>query len=83
MEHQFTNALHHEKLVHEQIFGPKKSRAMNGVSSNEHASRQQWLATSWEYRRENISCCVTFALYTSLLEMAVPSLEFHCVLWFF
>jgi hypothetical protein len=56
---------------------------MNGVSSNEHASRQQQLATSWEYRWESISCCVTFAQYISLLEFAVPSVEFHCVLWFF
>jgi hypothetical protein len=64
-------------------FPKKKSRATNGVSSNEHASRQQRLATSWEYRRESVSCCVTFAQYTSLLEFAVLSLEFHCVLWFF
>jgi hypothetical protein len=72
------------KSVHEQIFRrKKKSRVTNGVSSNEHTSRQQRLATSWEYRRESISCCVTFAQYTSLLEFAVPSLEFHCVLWFF
>jgi hypothetical protein len=71
------------KLVHEQIFRKKKCRVMNGVSSNEHASRQQWLVTSWDYRRESISCCITFAQYTSLLEFAVPSLEFNCVLWFF
>jgi hypothetical protein len=32
-----------------------------GVSSKEHASRQQRLATSWEYRRESVSYCVTFA----------------------
>jgi hypothetical protein len=62
------------KSVHEQIFRKKKSRVTNGVSSNEHASRQQWLATSWEYRRESVSYYVTFAQYTS----AVPSLEFHC-----
>jgi hypothetical protein len=55
----------------------------NGVSSYEHASRQQRLATSWEYQRESVICCVTFAQYTSLLEFGVPSLEFHCVLWFF
>jgi hypothetical protein len=55
----------------------------NGVSSNEHASHQQRLATSWEYRRDSVSCSVTFAQHTSLLEFAVPSLEFHCVLWFF
>jgi hypothetical protein len=73
------------KSVHEQIFqgGNKKSQVTNGVSSNERASWQQHLATSWEYRRESISCCVTFAQYTSLLEFAVPSLEFHYVLWFF
>jgi hypothetical protein len=61
----------------------KPSRVTNGISSNEHASRQQRLATSWEYRRESVSCCVTFAQYTTLLEFAVPSLEFHRVLWFF
>jgi hypothetical protein len=54
----------------------------NGVSSNEHARRQQRLSTSWEYRRESVSCRVTFAQYTSLLEFVVPSLEFHRVLWF-
>jgi hypothetical protein len=59
------------------------SRVTNGVSSNEHASRQQRLTTSWEYRRESVSWCVTFAHYTSLLEFAVPSLEFRCVLCFF
>jgi hypothetical protein len=61
----------------------KTSRVTNGVWSNEHASRQQRLATSWEYRRESVSCCITFAQYTSLLEFVVPSLEFHCVLCFF
>jgi hypothetical protein len=61
----------------------KTSRITNGVSSNEHASRQQRLATSWEYRRESVSCCVTFAQYTSLLKFAAPSFEFHCVLCFF
>jgi hypothetical protein len=71
------------KSVHEQIFRTKKSRVTNGVSSNEHASRQQRLATSWVFRRESVSCCVTFVQYTSLPELAVPSLEFHCVLWFF
>jgi hypothetical protein len=59
------------------------SRVTNGVSSNEHASRQQRLATNWEYRRESVSWCVTFAHYTSLLEFAVPALESDCVLWFF
>jgi hypothetical protein len=61
----------------------KTSRVTNGVSSNEHASRQQRLATSWMYRRESVSCCVAFAQCTYLLEFAVPSLEFHCVLCFF
>jgi hypothetical protein len=42
----------------------KTSRVTNGVSSNEHASLQQRLVTSWEYRRESVSCCVTFAQYT-------------------
>jgi hypothetical protein len=32
------------------------SRVTNGVSINEHASRQQRLATSWKYRRESVSC---------------------------
>jgi hypothetical protein len=90
-----TNASPHEQIGsrtplitnksgHEQIFREKKtSRVTNGVSSNKHASRQQRLATSWEYRRERVRCCITFAHYTSLLEFAVPSLEFLCVLWFF
>jgi hypothetical protein len=80
VEPQFTNAFHHEQIGSREH---KTSRVTNGVSSNEHASRQQRLATSWEYRRESVSCCVTLAQYTSLLEFAVPSLEFHCVLWFF
>jgi hypothetical protein len=42
----------------------KKSQVMNSVSSNEHASQQQRMATSWEYQRESVSCCVTFAQYT-------------------
>jgi hypothetical protein len=71
------------KSVHVQIFRKKKkSRVTNSVLSNEHASRQQRLATSWEYQQESVSCCVTFTQYTSLLEFAVPSLEFHCVLCF-
>jgi hypothetical protein len=53
-----------KKSVHEQIFRKKTSRVTNGVSSNEHASRLQRLATSWEYWRESVSCCVTFAQYT-------------------
>jgi hypothetical protein len=61
----------------------KTSQVTNGVSSNEHTSRQQWLATSWEYRWESVSCCATFTQYTSLVEFAVPALAFHCVLWFF
>jgi hypothetical protein len=52
----------------------------NGVSVYEHASWQQRLATSWEYRRETIICWLTLAQYTSVLEFAMPSLEFHCVL---
>jgi hypothetical protein len=71
------------KSVHKQISEQKSSRVMNGFSSNEHASQQQQLATSWEYRQESVSCCVTFAQYTSPLEFAVPSLECHCCLWFF
>jgi hypothetical protein len=69
--------------VHEHIFRRKKtSRVTNCVSSNKHARRQNRLPTSWEYRRESVSCCVTFAQYTFLLEFAVPSLEFHCVVFF-
>jgi hypothetical protein len=78
VEPRFTNASHHE-----QIFWGGESWVTNSVSSNEHASRQQRLATSWEYWRESVSCCVTFTQYTSLPEFAMPSLEFHCVLWFF
>jgi hypothetical protein len=75
--------------VHERLssqtnwFTNKFSEKMNSVLSNDHASQQQRLATSWEYRWASVSCCVTFAQYTSLLEFAMPSLEFHCVLWFF
>jgi hypothetical protein len=70
-------------LITNKFSEKKKSWLTNGVSSNDHASRQQRLATSWEYRRESVSCCVTFAQYTFLLEFAVPSLEFHCVCGFF
>jgi hypothetical protein len=52
------------------------SRVTNDVSSNEHATRQQRLATSWEYRRYSVSCYVTFAQYTPLLEFAVLLLNF-------
>jgi hypothetical protein len=79
VEPRFTNVSHHEQIGSR----TKKSRVINGVSSNEHASRQQRLATSWEYQWDSVSCSVTFAQYTSLLEFAVPSLEFNCVLWFF
>jgi hypothetical protein len=65
------------KSVHEKIFREKKSQVMKGVSSNEHASQQQRLVTSWKHQWESISCWVTFAQYTSLLEFAMPSLEFH------
>jgi hypothetical protein len=64
VEPRFTNASHHEQIGSRTNFPEKKSRVTNGVSSNEHASRQQWLAASWEYRRESVSCCVTFAQYT-------------------
>jgi hypothetical protein len=85
VEPRFTNASHHEQIGSRTNFPKKKKpvRVTNGVSSNEHASRQQRLATSWQYRRESVSCCVTYAQYTSLLELAVRSLEFNCVLWFF
>jgi hypothetical protein len=45
--------------------------------TNMQASNNGW----WQAR--SISCCVTSAQYTCLLEFAVPFLEFHCVLWFF
>jgi hypothetical protein len=71
------NASHHEQIGLRTNFPNKKtSQVTNGVSSNEHANRQQRLATSWEYRQESVSCCVTFAQHTSLLEFAVPSLNF-------
>jgi hypothetical protein len=79
-----TNISVHERLPSWTNFPNKKRLGVtNGVSSNENASRQQRLATSWEYRWKSVSCCVTFSQYTSLLEFAVPSLEFYCVLWFF
>jgi hypothetical protein len=70
-------------LIMNKFSEQKTSWVTNGVSSKEHTSQQQRLATSWEYWRESISCCVTFAQYTSLLVFTMPSLEFHCVLWFF
>jgi hypothetical protein len=82
VEPWLTNASHHEQIGSRIHFPKKKSRVKNGVSSNEHASRQQRLVTSWKYRRESVSCCVTFSQYTSLLEFAVPSLEFNSVLCF-
>jgi hypothetical protein len=51
-------------LITNKFSEKKKSRVTNDVSSNEHASRQQRLTTSWVYRRESVSCCVTFAQYT-------------------
>jgi hypothetical protein len=83
VEPRFTNASHHEQIGSRTNFPKKKSRVTNGVSSNQHASRQQRLATSWEYGRDSVSCCVTFAQYTFLLEFAGPSLEFHCFVVFF
>jgi hypothetical protein len=74
VESRFTNTSHHEQIGSRTNFLNKKtSWVTNGVSSNKHASRQQRLATSWEYRRESVSCCVTFAQYTSLLKFTVPS----------
>jgi hypothetical protein len=70
-------------LITNKFSEQKTSQVTNSVSNNEHASRQQRLVTSWEYWRESVSCCVTFGHYTSLLEFAVPSVEFRCVLWFF
>jgi hypothetical protein len=64
VEPRFTNASHHEQIGSRTNFPKNKSQVTNGVSSNEHSSRQQRLATSWEYRRESVSCCVTFAQYT-------------------
>jgi hypothetical protein len=58
----------------------KTSRMTNGVSDYEHASWQQRLATSIQYQCGSVSCWLTLAQYTSLLEFIVPSLEFRCVL---
>jgi hypothetical protein len=83
VEPWFMKASHHEQIGSQTNFLKKKSRLMNGVPSNEHVSRQQRLATSWDYWQENVSCCVTFTQYTSLLKFAVPSLVFHCFVVFF
>jgi hypothetical protein len=72
LEPRFTNKFSEQKT----------SRMTNGVSDYEHASWQQRLATSWEYRSGSVSYWLTLAQYTSLLEFTVPSLEFHCVLCF-
>jgi hypothetical protein len=64
VEPRFMNASHQKQIGSRKIFQEKKSRVTNGVSSNEHASQQQRLATSWEYRWESVSCCITFAQYT-------------------
>jgi hypothetical protein len=72
-------SVHERRSSRTNFLKKKKSRVTNCVSSNEHASQQQQLATSWEYQGESVSCGVTFTQYTSLLEFAVPSLEFHCV----
>jgi hypothetical protein len=64
VEPRFTNASHHEQINSGTNFPKKRSRVTNSVPSNKHASWQQQLATSWEYRRESVSCCVTFAQYT-------------------
>jgi hypothetical protein len=64
------------KSVHEQFSEQKTFRG------DEHASRQQRLATSWDDRRESVGRSVAFAQYTSLLEFVVPFLEFHCFVFF-
>jgi hypothetical protein len=79
----YTGTSVHERPCSRTNFPSKKSRMTNGASDYEHASWQQRLATSWEYRRGSVSCWLTLARYTSLLEFAVPSLECHCVLCFF
>jgi hypothetical protein len=85
MSQQYTGTSVHERPCSRTIRFTNKfseqtpSRMTNGVSDYEHASWQQRLATSWEYRRVSVSCWLTLAQYTSLLEFAVPSLEFHCV----
>jgi hypothetical protein len=63
-EPRFTNASNHEQIGSRTNFSKKKSRLINGISSNEHASRQQRLATSCEDRRKSVGCCVTSAQYT-------------------
>jgi hypothetical protein len=59
---------------------------MNNNKNNEHRTTNNTelhnRENSWEYQRESVSCWLTLAQYTSLFEFAVPSLEFHCVLWF-
>jgi hypothetical protein len=50
----------------------------NGFSDYEHASWQQRQAESI---RAGVRCWLTLAQYTSLLEFAVPSLEFHLVIF--
>jgi hypothetical protein len=49
VEPRFMKASHHEQTGSQTNF-PEKQVSGDGVSSNEHASRQQRLATSWEYR---------------------------------
>jgi hypothetical protein len=50
-------------LITNKFSEQETSWVTNGVSSNEHASRQQRLAASWEYRWESVSCSATFAQY--------------------
>jgi hypothetical protein len=61
------NASHHEQIGSQTNFPKKKkpSRVTNGVSSNEHASRQQQLATSCKYRQESVSCCVIRSVHST------------------
>jgi hypothetical protein len=59
--------------VHEQIFRAKKSRMTNGFSDYEHASWQQRQAESIS---AGVSCCLTLAQYTSLLDFGLRTFRF-------
>lgn len=59
------------------------SGVMNGILSNKNVNWQHHEATSQEYYRESISCCVAFTKYTSLLKFGMPFLEFHLFIHFY
>jgi hypothetical protein len=59
--------------VHEQIFRAKTSRMTNGVSDYEHVSLQQRQAESIS---AGVSCWLTMAQYTSLLDFGLRTFRF-------